>query len=329
MNRAFIILVFVLSSLLINSCSNGFESDGNIIYTFEVLPKEVSADSALKQLNKRIEIFGIRDYKTEVISDNQIKVQLPYINESDRLYRFLLTPAHLAFWETYSFNNPEIYVALTKADSVSRVLPLENPSDSSQNNRGIFNYLLPNFKQNGGAYFPSNGPIMGYAKVADTAYINTIFSNPQIKKLFPREMKLLWSAKYSKYMNNSNQYEYFELFILYDKYADNEATFPVYFIEDATCSISENEHPEINFTMNEKGAEEWKSLTGKNLGRAIAIVLDNKVFAAPHVMSQIEGGRSQITGDFTIEEATDLANVLKAGRYNFTLKLKSQERVDD
>jgi SecD/SecF fusion protein len=158
---------------------------------------------------------------------------------------------------------------------------------------------------------------MGYAKIADTAYINTIFSNHQIKKLFPKEMKLLWSAKYSKYLNKSSQYEYFELFILYDKNADNEASMPVHFIKEATCTFSEIDHPEINFTMNEKGAKEWKSLTGNNIGRAIAIVLDNKVFAAPKVMTQIEGGRSQITGDFTIEEATDLANVLKAGRYNF------------
>jgi len=329
MKRNFIILLFTFSSLLINSCSNGFKSDGSIIYTFEVLPKEISAESAVKQLNKRIEMFGIKDYKTEVISDNQIKVQLPYIDENNRLYRFLLTPAQLAFWETYSFTNPEIYTAVIKADSVSKILPTENPKDLDKKNKGLFSYLIPNFIQNKGNYFPGNGPIMGYVKIDDTAYINTIFSNPQIKKLFPKEMKLLWGAKPPKYLGSDNQNRSLELYILYDKYADNIATLPVFNVKDAAHNFSDNGSPNITFTLNEKEADEWKSLTLRNIGKSIAIVLDNKVFAAPQVMAEINGGRSQITGNFTHEEAADLANVLKAGRYNFTIKLISKERIKE
>ena len=143
------------------------------------------------------------------------------------------------------------------------------------------------------------------------------------------EMKLLWGAKPPKYLKSDGQNGSLELYILFDRYADNEAALTIFNVKKAAYSFAENGSSSINFTFNKKEAEEWKILTGKNINKSIAIVLDNKVFVAPRVMAQIEGGRSQITGDFTIEEATDLANILKSGAYNFNLKLISQKRINE
>jgi len=319
----FPVVVLVLSVFTINSCNYGNKSNERVVYTFDVSPKGLFPDSVLEQVSRRIEKFGVKNFTGKVISDNRIEFELPYNADSSRLYNIIVTPGRLEFWETYRFSNPEIYAALIKADSISTIKSLVSGEDSLR----IFMYLAPNFQLNNGSYYPAQAPVMGYCKNSDTAYINDIFSQARIKKLFPKEMKLMWGIKPPKHLSNSDTIKWLELFIIYDKYADNDCGFSFPFITNAKMEYADNGRVEINMKMNAKGAEQWKILTGNNIGKSIAIVIDKRVFAAPTVMDQIEGGWSQISGNFTTEEAKDITNILNSGAYNFKLRKISEKHI--
>ena len=182
--------------------------------------------------------------------------------------------------------------------------------------KGLFNYLVPNFRQNKeGQYFPGNGPIMGYAQIRDTARVNTLMNLPEVKALFPREAKFYWGVKPPKYLTkNGIQGTALELYIIRVTSRDGEPPLDGEAISDASRQYSQNGRVEVDMSMNSDGAHIWKNMTGDNVGKAIAIVLDNYVYSAPNVNQEISGGRSQITGNFTPEEGADLANVLKSGK---------------
>ena len=182
--------------------------------------------------------------------------------------------------------------------------------------KGLFNYLIPNFRQNkDGQYFPGNGPIMGYAQIRDTARVNAILNLPEVKALFPREARFYWGFKPPKYLSkNGIQATALELYVIRVTSRDGEPPLDGEAISDASRQYSQNGRVEVDMSMNADGAHIWKNLTGDNVGKAIAIVLDNYVYSAPNVNQEIAGGRSQITGNFTPEEGADLANVLKSGK---------------
>jgi len=181
---------------------------------------------------------------------------------------------------------------------------------------GLFNYLIPNFRQNNdGQYFPGNGPIMGYAQIRDTARVNSMLALAEVKALFPRDARFYWGFKPPKYMEkNGIKSTALELYIIHVTSRDGEPPLDGEAISDASRQYSQNGRVEVDMSMNADGAHIWKNLTEDNLKKSIAIVLDNSVYSAPTVQSVISGGRSQITGDFTPEEGADLANVLKSGK---------------
>ena len=182
--------------------------------------------------------------------------------------------------------------------------------------KGLFNYLIPNFRQNKeGKYFPGNGPIMGYAQIRDTARVNKILALPEVKALFPRDAKFYWGVKPPKYLEkNGIQGTALELYVIRVSTRDGEPPLDGEAISDASRQYSQNGRVEVDMSMNADGAHIWKNLTADNIGKSIAIVLDNSVYSAPTVQTEISGGRSQITGNFTPEEGADLANVLKSGK---------------
>ena len=189
-------------------------------------------------------------------------------------------------------------------------------NDEVDGSIGLFNYLIPNFRQNNeGQYFPGNGPIMGYAQIRDTARVNKMLALPEVKALFPRDARFYWGFKPPKYMEkNGIQATALELYIIHVTSRDGEPPLDGEAISDASRQYSQNGRVEVDMTMNADGAHIWKNLTEDNLKKSIAIVLDKSVYSAPTVQSVISGGRSQITGDFTPEEGADLANVLKSGK---------------
>ncbi|SIT91384.1 protein translocase subunit SecDF [Pontibacter indicus] len=148
------------------------------------------------------------------------------------------------------------------------------------------------------------------ANVRDTAKINEIFRRPDVRSIFPANMKFLWSVKPIK---GDNRQEFLEFYAV-KKGRDGKAPMTGDAVNDARQDFDQNGRPEINMTMTPTGAKRWAKLTGDNVGRQVAIVLDNYVYSAPVVQGEITGGNSSITGNFTIEEAKDLANILKAGK---------------
>lgn len=173
----------------------------------------------------------------------------------------------------------------------------------------LFAYLNPAFMQDeSGQMFPGQGPVVGYAAVQDTARVNKLIKQARERGIIPRNMELLWNVKPVR--DNENLHELIAI-----KITSRDGTPPLTgeVIVDARQDYSPNGQIEIAMTMNSDGARTWRRLTADNIGRAIAVVLDDYVYSFPVVQTEIAGGRSQITGQFTVAEAQDLANILRAG----------------
>jgi SecD/SecF fusion protein len=173
----------------------------------------------------------------------------------------------------------------------------------------LFAYLSPAFVQDEmGNMFPARGPVIGYAAVQDTARVMSMLRQPQIRSLFPRNLKIFWNVKPSRGTDNLH-----ELVAIKETTRDGQAPLTGDVIVDARQDFSPTGQVEITMAMNTEGARTWRRLTADNINRSIAIVLDDFVYSFPTVQNEISGGRSQITGQFTVQEAQDLANILRAG----------------
>lgn len=154
------------------------------------------------------------------------------------------------------------------------------------------------------------GPVVGYVAIKDTGKMNAILARPDIKAMLPRDLKFLWTAK-----PPSKEAKFLELIAIKVKSRDGSAPLDGGAISDAGWDRSQfGSNYEINMRMNADGAKTWKRLTGENKDHAIAIALDDYIYSYPNVLGEISGGNSSITGNFTLLEAQDLANILKAGK---------------
>ena len=175
----------------------------------------------------------------------------------------------------------------------------------------FFAVLSPAIYQNPeGNYVPGEGPVVGYSAIKDTTKVNDYLKMPEIAALLPNDMKLLWTAK-----PFDEAEKFLQLIAIEVKSRDGNAPLEGDIITDAFQDFSQlGGSPEITMRMNAIGAKTWKLLTADNIGKSIAIVLDNYVYSFPNVNQEIAGGVSSISGDFTIEEAKLIANILKAGK---------------
>lgn len=173
----------------------------------------------------------------------------------------------------------------------------------------LFRVLKPSFGQDEqGRIYPLDGPIVGRAEVKDTAKINRYLDFPQVRQLFPRDLKLAWTVK--PMQEDENIY----YLIALKTERDGGAPLSGDKVVNARHDVDQKGDVEVTMNMNSEGAKIWKRLTGANKGRSIAIVLDGYVYSFPTVQGEIPNGRSSISGNFTMEEAMDLANILKAGK---------------
>lgn len=175
---------------------------------------------------------------------------------------------------------------------------------------------------------PVYPPVVFQASEADTAAVNRMLAQGVAAgKINAREVKYLWSAKPIE--EGSNVFDLYAIKIEdYDKNTNMpKAKLDGSVITDARQDFSSNEGNEISMTMNSEGAHAWKNITGANVGKCVAIVLDDQVYSAPRVNGEIAGGRSSITGDFTLEEAKDLANILKSGKLPAPAKIVQEAVV--
>lgn len=205
--------------------------------------------------------------------------------------------------------------SVTAANDTSRVGKGKNP---------LFELMQPAVFQNEKGYYPSPGPVVGYCAIKDTGAINRMLNLPQVKSMLPRDLFLRWTVKpYDKEGN------FLQLVAL--KGAGSTKNRPALegnVITDATGDFTQGSSAaEVNMTMSPEGALTWRKLTKANIQRSIAIVLDNFVYSYPTVQNEISGGRSNITGNFTINEAKDLANILKAGKLPAPARIVSEAFV--
>lgn len=185
----------------------------------------------------------------------------------------------------------------------------------------LFAYLRPAIFQNEqGQYFPGQGSTVGYASIKDTSKVNKALS--KVANIFPRDLKLAWTVKPEK-----DRPDVLELVALKVTNRDGKAPLGGDAVVDARQDYDQNGRVEITMLMNNDGAKVWKRLTADNIGNQIAIVLDSYVYSAPVVNGEIPNGRSSISGNFSIEEAQDLSNILKAGKLPAPARIVQEEIV--
>lgn len=321
----------------------GLNSDNDAV--IKAVKEEAASayDRTYEVLRQRIDKFGVAQPTIQQLrASERILVELPGVKDPERVRKLLQGTAQLEFWLTY--DNAEAYQMLEKADkylaSVGTAAPVEeetmteedteadtaagldvdklstaaaNEAEAAVNevakDHPLFseNMLMPNIDQNGGLL---RGPVVGYAPAKSRDAISKMIATAFDKKVLdPRTVKFLWSAKPIK--EGSDIYQ---LFAIRVNTRDGSALLGGDVITDARQDFSQVGGNEISMTMNNEGAREWKRITGENIGNYVAIVLDDLVYSAPVVNGEIAGGRSSITGDFTLEEAKDLANILKSGK---------------
>ncbi|MFO8087396.1 MAG: protein translocase subunit SecDF [Bacteroidales bacterium] len=199
--------------------------------------------------------------------------------------------------------------AVAEQDTGISDLLQQRDTSAQQAPRGLFSVLTPSFRQDeDGRPYPASGPIVGYAEVKDTAKVNQYLSMPRVKAMFPKNMKLAWTVKPMEDQEN--------LFMLIALKTELDGSAPLSGekVVNARQDVNQQGEVEVTMMMDKEGAKTWKRLTGDNVDRSIAIVLDNYVYSFPTVRGEIPNGRSSISGNFTPEEAQDLANILKAGK---------------
>ncbi len=275
-------------------------------------------------LRSRIDHFGVTQPNIQrVPNSNRIMVELPGIKEPERVRKLLQGSASLEFWVVYDAQ--EVLPILAEADQLLKAgqqpaesaEPAEQTSDLaaeaasaepaeeeavsgfSRENNPLFALLDPTY---------SGGCIVGAAREADMPAINEYLAREEVKNLLPADLVLAWAVKGEDYFGG--RYALYALRSIDGKPAMDGAA-----VATAQENYSQNgASAEVNLTMTSNGTSQWAQLTGQNVGKPIAIVLDGLVYSAPNVNGKIEGGNSVITGNFTIQEAQDLANVLKSGK---------------
>lgn len=315
---------------------------------------DAAIDRSFNILRTRIDKFGVTQPNIQKLGSGRILIELPGVKEPERVRKLLQGTAKLEFWETFENKEVFNYLseannaikALNKLNDTTKKAAASTQAsetsakpDSSKDGKGLlskiqsdstkkdtskaasmeqfskdnplFAVLQPAIGQNGqGQMEYMRGPVVGYAQIKDTAKINNYLNMPQVKAVFPKNLRLLWTVKPMDEKSN-----FLSLVAIKVNSRDGEAPLEGDAIADANQDFGQMNHsPEISMTMNAEGAKKWKKLTGENIGKSIAIVLDNYVYSFPTVQGEISGGRSSITGRFDINEAKDLANILKAGK---------------
>ena len=321
-----------------------------------VLKEQVNAavGNAFNVLRTRIDRFGVAQPNIQELAGKQgrIMVELPGIKEPERVRKLLQGSANLEFWETYKVN--EIQDILTAADNRLRATldngqkeaqPQEESvekEDSTALETDLAAQLVNNVSENVQASmaqqkaalmktnplfallqpYPYDGCIAGISHYSDTAKVNAMLARPEIKTLMPRDLKFMWGVKA---MDEGGQY--FELYALKTSGKNYGAALNGDAISDSKADFDQFGRPSVSMTMNTDGARKWANITGQNVNRSIAIVLDGYVYSAPNVQGEITGGNSQITGNFTVEDTQDLANVLKSGKMPAPAKIVQEDIV--
>ncbi len=303
-------------------------------------------------LRNRIDRFGVVQPNIQQLSQaGRILIELPGVKEPERVRKLLQGSANLEFWETYELadilpqmmqiNNEfaQLKAAEAPATEVTEVEEVVEVKETIETAEGEIAELvdelatdtlaeevdqaaaLAEYKKNNPLFAvlqmsvnqagqPMRGPIVGYVHYSDTAEVMAMINSNIAKQLLPRDLRLCWTVKATDEASNIYQ------LIALKARRDGRASLEGDVIEDARADFSQTggAYANVSMSMNAEGAQKWQRITKDNIGKSIAIVLDGFVYSFPTVQNEIAGGNSQITGNFTVEEAKDLANTLKSGK---------------
>ena len=320
-----------------------------------------AVDNSFNVVRNRIDKFGVVQPNIQKLEgqSGRIMVEMPGIKEPERVRKLLQGSANLEFWETY--NSQEIVpllsqlgvkyaavnagtaeadttataegavndsVADTKSDLAAKLAKVNDKKDEKATDDKA---LADAKKQNplfGLQLVQGQGlAIVGYAMARDTADIDKVIYSDVAAQLLPAELKLRWGAKPEDFGGENTRGDVFALYALKITEPNGRAPLEGDVITSSKDDFDQMGHPSVSMQMNSDGARRWSQITKQNIGRAVAIVLDDAVYSAPRILSQIDGGNSQITGSFTIEDTKDLANTLNSGKMPAPTRIVQEEVV--
>jgi SecD/SecF fusion protein len=319
-----------------------------------------AVDNSFNVVRNRIDKFGVVQPNIQKLEgqSGRIMVEMPGIKEPERVRKLLQGSANLEFWETYNSNEitPLLaqlnsrYAALgggevadtteiaavadttavdtakaAAGDLAAKLAKKDTKATDSKANEAAK-------KQNPLFYYfqPTQGnqlAVVGYANARDTAEINKVIYSELANQILPAELKLRWGAKPEDFGGQSKG-DIYELFALKITEPNGRAPLEGDVITSSKDDFEPNSgRPCVSMQMNSDGARRWSQITKQNIGKAVAIVLDDAVYTAPRILGQIDGGNSQITGNFTIEDTKDLANTLNSGKMPAPTRIVQEEVV--
>ena len=315
-----------------------------------------AVDNSFNVVRNRIDKFGVVQPNIQKLEgqSGRIMVEMPGIKEPERVRKLLQGSANLEFWETY--NSQEITPLLaqlnqryaaqggaavdttavaadTTAVDTTKAAAGDLAAKLAKKDAKTDNKALEAAKKQNplfSIFQPTQGntlAIVGYANARDTAEINKIIYSDLARQIFPAELKLRWGAKAEDFGGQNTKGDIFELYALKITEPSGRAPLEGDVITNAKDDFDQMGHPSVSMQMNSDGARRWSQITKQNIGKAVAIVLDDAVYSAPRILTQIDGGNSQITGNFTIEDTKDLANTLNSGKMPAPTRIVQEEVV--
>ncbi len=310
----------------------------------EILKKEVSGavDRSFNILRTRIDRFGTSQPNIQKLQgSDRIQIELPGVDNPSRVIKLLQGVAKLEFWEVQNYNEygllllqidglvkedeklaagtdsltteaEEDITALLTSDGTESSDSTDISGDSTESQTALDSVLNNQNSDLMNLMVQKFLPFSIVYDLKDTSRINSILSRDDVKALIPRDTRFVWAVKELEIREDYNDTPgLLELQVIRVP-RNGKAPLEGDVITDARADFDKGK-PMVSMAMNSKGAKEWKKLTGANVNRQIAIVLDNYVYSAPNVQNEIPNGQSSITGNFTVEQTQDLANILKAG----------------
>jgi SecD/SecF fusion protein len=316
-----------------------------------------AVDNSFNVVRNRIDKFGVVQPNIQKLEgqSGRIMVEMPGIKEPERVRKLLQGSANLEFWETY--NSQEITPLLaqlnqryaiqggevveedttaTAAEAVADTVKAaanDLASKLAKKDNGADAKAIEQAKKQNplfSIFQPTQGntlAVVGYANARDTAEIDKIIFSDLARQIFPAELKLRWGAKAEDFGGQNTKGDIFELYALKITEPSGRAPLEGDVITNGKDDFDQMGHPCVSMQMNSDGARRWSQITKQNIGKAVAIVLDDAVYSAPRILTQIDGGNSQITGNFTIEDTKDLANTLNSGKMPAPTRIVQEEVV--
>ncbi len=318
------------------------------------LSKEATSaiDRSFIIIRSRIDGFGVVSPNMQKQEGtNRILIEMPGVQDKERVYKLLQGSAELQFWKVYESQevypifeniNKTLAATIKSTDTVkaagdtsaatgSKLAGLaknKNPKDTAglkteaRAKNPLFAILnIPTYQGQNGQQQLRPGAVVGWVAQKDTAKVNAFFKRPEIAGIIPQSMKFMWSVKPADLgvPAGGGGAKIFELYAIKVTSTDGKPDLGGDAIADARADFQQGNKPEVTMRMTGEGSAKWKKITAEAAAdasnkKAIAIVLDNTVYSAPTVQDEISGGNSSITGNFTVNDTQDLANILKAGK---------------